>query len=293
MKAKLISREHGEFAIGRTATIGRSADCAVQLEASVVSSRHARIEFDPKREAYVLEDLGSLNGTYLDGVRLDRKEVLGKLHVVRFGDDRRFVFQLLDSDPSAEPGAESGSETVGLPPTGKTRIGGEVPVIPASLRDGDQGQEGEEAGRTRVEQDAVPLPEVLAEASEAVRARSLPGPAFALEVELGDHTQRFPLKAGENVVGRSNSAEIRLELPDLSRRHATLIVSSDSVRIRDEGSRNRTFVDGEAIESEIALPVGARVVFGRLEARLLAAEGPAEGASEPDAGGREGEDPRP
>jgi pSer/pThr/pTyr-binding forkhead associated (FHA) protein len=71
-------------------------------------------------------------------------------------------------------------------------------------------------------------------------------------------------------VGRSKAADIRLDLADLSRRHATLTVSEGGVLVRDEGSRNHTFVDGEQIEKEVAVSVGAQIVFGRVEARLIA-----------------------
>ena len=274
MRAKLISREHGEFAIEETATIGRAAACTVVLEATVVSNEHARIRFVEERSAYIVEDLGSLNGTFLDGVRLDRQEVLGSLHVIQFGDGVDFIFQLVDVDPG-EPATEGKGEdgTVGLPASGKTQVGGEAPVLPAPLREGGvesaESAKSEDAGRTRVEQDVVPVPEILAEAGEAVRARAVAGSGFALEFLLGDRSQRFSLKVGANVVGRSKTADIRIDFPDLSRRHATLTVSESSVTAIDEGSRNHTFVNGEQIEAQVALPVGAQIVFGRLEARLI------------------------
>lgn len=52
--------------------IGREASCAVWIEADDVSRRHARIRVDgpgPGAEVTV-EDLGSTNGTYLQGKRL-------------------------------------------------------------------------------------------------------------------------------------------------------------------------------------------------------------------------------
>jgi pSer/pThr/pTyr-binding forkhead associated (FHA) protein len=272
MRAKLISREHGEFAIEQSATIGRAAGNAVVLEASVISTEHARIRFDAQRSAYVLEDLGSLNGTYLDGIRLDREEVLGKLHVIRFGDHEDFVYQLVDAEPGAEldtaPEVAREPETIGLPASGKTQVGGEVPVLPAGLRDG--ADTSADTGGTRVEQGVVPIPEVLARAAESVAAEVAVQPAFALEFSLEGGTERFLLKVGENVVGRSGKAEVRLASPDLSRRHATLIVAGDQVRLRDEGSRNHTFVNGQQVDQEVVLPVGAEIVFGRLEARLIA-----------------------
>lgn len=270
MKARLISRTHGEFPFDATATIGRAAGSTVQLEASVVSNEHAKIRFEEARSAYVLEDLGSLNGTFLDGVRIDREEVLGSLHVIRFGDEEDFVFHALSVEPASVSTPEPEGETVGIPATGKTQVGGEIPVLPTSLREPAAGDD--DTSGTRVEKGAVPVPEVLAQASDRVLQRKTVRALFALEISLGEETKTFPLVPGSSVVGRSKAADIRLELPDLSRRHATVIVSEKAVRVRDEGSRNRTFVNGEAIDGEIVVEVGAEIVFGRLEAKLVALE---------------------
>jgi len=241
----------------------------------VVSSEHARISFDAQRSAYVLEDLGSLNGTQLDGIRIERKEVLDKLHLVCFGGGVDFIFQLLNVEEATE------LETIELPPVAKTGVDEEMPVLPAALREEPSGTPGAEVGAkasagaqdrraTRAEEDPVPVPEVLAQAGAAPASGISSEPALVLEFVLDDESLRFPLEQGENVVGRSKTADIRLDLADLSRRHATLTVSGGGVLVRDEGSRNHTFVDGEQIEKEVAVSVGTKIVFGRVEARLVA-----------------------
>jgi len=53
---------------GRSFTIGRSKDCDIQLTDSLVSLRHARVIRD--RDRWVIEDLQSKNGTYLNGARI-------------------------------------------------------------------------------------------------------------------------------------------------------------------------------------------------------------------------------
>jgi len=49
--------------------IGRGADCTVHLKSAAVSRHHARIFQDPFGR-WVLEDLGSSNGTWIDGERI-------------------------------------------------------------------------------------------------------------------------------------------------------------------------------------------------------------------------------
>lgn len=50
--------------------IGRGPDCAVRIDSSKVSRHHARIRV--ARGAATIEDLGSKNGTFLKGHRLER-----------------------------------------------------------------------------------------------------------------------------------------------------------------------------------------------------------------------------
>ena len=50
--------------------VGRSSDCKLQLLLNNVSRRHARIIL--RNDEYLLEDLGSTNGTFVNGVRVVR-----------------------------------------------------------------------------------------------------------------------------------------------------------------------------------------------------------------------------
>lgn len=51
-------------------TIGRAADNTVVLEDDYVSNQHARIY--PSNDEWIIEDLGSTNGCWLNGVRVVR-----------------------------------------------------------------------------------------------------------------------------------------------------------------------------------------------------------------------------
>jgi len=50
--------------------IGRDDDCRIYLPLANVSRRHARIF--PRGEEVILEDIGSTNGTYVNGVKITR-----------------------------------------------------------------------------------------------------------------------------------------------------------------------------------------------------------------------------
>jgi diguanylate cyclase (GGDEF)-like protein len=57
--------------------VGRSPDVNLTIDDSAVSRRHARIE--PSADGYVLVDLGSTNGVFVNGLRVDR-------HALKDGD---------------------------------------------------------------------------------------------------------------------------------------------------------------------------------------------------------------
>jgi pSer/pThr/pTyr-binding forkhead associated (FHA) protein len=66
-------------------TLGRAASNDIRLgDDEFASSRHARIE--PRRDGVWVEDIGSTNGTYLNGTRLSRAQKLTSGDVIRVGE---------------------------------------------------------------------------------------------------------------------------------------------------------------------------------------------------------------
>jgi pSer/pThr/pTyr-binding forkhead associated (FHA) protein len=66
-------------------TVGRAPENDLQLDADEFASvRHARIS--PRRDGVWLEDLGSTNGTYVNGVKLTRAQKLSPGDVIRVGE---------------------------------------------------------------------------------------------------------------------------------------------------------------------------------------------------------------
>ncbi|MDP6934131.1 MAG: FHA domain-containing protein, partial [Myxococcota bacterium] len=56
-------------------TIGRGKLVGLVLPHISVSREHARVLFDPEQQSYTLLDLGSQNGTLVNGARVDRHEL--------------------------------------------------------------------------------------------------------------------------------------------------------------------------------------------------------------------------
>ncbi len=83
------------------AVIGRSDGAALKIRHGLISRRHCRLEL--REEVVWIEDLGSSNGTYVNGVRLQSP------HPLRHGDNicvGNIVFrlELLEGEPAREVG---------------------------------------------------------------------------------------------------------------------------------------------------------------------------------------------
>ena len=82
---------------------------------------------------------------------------------------------------------------------------------------------------------------------------------------------------GSWFVGRGEYCGIRLEFPDVSERHAVIIVHGDQAEIKDLGSANGTYVNGEEIDDVVHLD-GTKVV--QIGSSMLRVSKPEDAAAE-------------
>ena len=67
----------------RPVTVGRMSDCTIPLNDQNVSRHHAEIA--PTGGAYVVRDLGSTNGTMVNGTRIGGEQRLSDGDILSFG----------------------------------------------------------------------------------------------------------------------------------------------------------------------------------------------------------------
>jgi hypothetical protein len=72
------------FNVAGGATMGRAEMSDIPVDDPFASSAHARVF--PQGEFMYIEDMGSTNGTYLNGHQLERAERLRASDVIRIGD---------------------------------------------------------------------------------------------------------------------------------------------------------------------------------------------------------------
>ncbi|MGE5194953.1 MAG: SpoIIE family protein phosphatase [Deltaproteobacteria bacterium] len=106
--------------------IGRHPECHIQIDSNMVSRRHARVFRDGNR--FLVEDLGSGNGTTVNGVRIVNPTPLTHDDRVKLGPILiRFIDQAAAEHQAAAPGAGSGA--------GRLRSGGPPPAFKFNLAD--------------------------------------------------------------------------------------------------------------------------------------------------------------
>jgi pSer/pThr/pTyr-binding forkhead associated (FHA) protein len=80
--------------------IGRGADCQLALDDAMVSRRHAALRI--YAGSAVIEDLGSRNGIFLNGVRIDRTEPVRDGDHIRIGSQDLTFYENDDAHPRSD-----------------------------------------------------------------------------------------------------------------------------------------------------------------------------------------------
>ncbi len=87
-----------------------------------------------------------------------------------------------------------------------------------------------------------------------------------LVVTNGRHAGReIPIKGPKFFIGRAEDCHLRPGSDLVSRHHCVVLVADDGVKVRDFGSKNGTFVNGEQVSPESQLMPGDRLVVGQLD----------------------------
>lgn len=81
---------------GDSLTVGRLPDCELVIDDPSVSKRHAVVHWDDEHRRCTLKDLGSMNGTLINGAATTEESVLRDSDVIVFG-DAQFLFLLTET----------------------------------------------------------------------------------------------------------------------------------------------------------------------------------------------------
>lgn len=83
---------------------------------------------------------------------------------------------------------------------------------------------------------------------DARETHTAPGYCLALKSDNGK-VHVFPIERGWTRIGRSPTADLRIDDPSVSRRHALVVAEPGKIlRVLDDRSLNGVFINGEAVE---------------------------------------------
>jgi len=223
---------------GTTVRIGREPSADIHPDNPNVSRQHAEVVHSGG--GWVLRDVGSAQGTWRNGQRVDSVEVRGTVQVTLGTEGRGEVITL---EAAAAPGAVAPTE---LPGYG----GGVQPTVVV----GDAPASAPRAG-------GGPADTVVVGAGAGAGGANRPGGALRADavagatVVTGDTLnlecagRSYSFAPGRDVtIGRDDSCDVVSTNPTVSRVHARLTHDGSGWTLVDSGSSGGTFVDGRKVD---------------------------------------------
>ena len=227
--AIIEGREVGrEFSVSRAVVVGTDPGADIVVADPGVSHRHASLA--PVEGGITVEDLGSTNGTLVNGTRVTGSQELQAGDRVQVG---ATVLEVRASAPAE-------SAPAGRQETAATQV---VPPPRAAA-----GQATRRVSRT-------------------LQIPTVPLLIFVDGQKAGDEV---PVGAQIVVGRDAGPADVILEDAEVSRRHAAFSPVGAGLTVQDLGSTNGTFVNGTRVSGTVALETGDRVELGEtaIEVRL-------------------------
>jgi pSer/pThr/pTyr-binding forkhead associated (FHA) protein len=92
---------------------------------------------------------------------------------------------------------------------------------------------------------------------------------LSLVVAGGVHEGKaIPITVPQFAIGRDPQCQLRPASPSISKRHCAIFIRGKEVFIRDFGSTNGTFVNGQLVEGEVQLKDGDTIKAGPLDFKV-------------------------
>ncbi|MDF1691082.1 MAG: FHA domain-containing protein [Zhongshania sp.] len=263
MDLKLVSLDGNEaYAIATdTVVIGRDSDSDITITKDLLSRRHAKLSYIDG--SWVLEDLGSTNGTCINNRLLKRPTEVKSGDVIKFGEAAYY----LKSEAEAErtivaarlPQKDSysgGSVVIDDEPDSELTSFQQSYQLPSGWTD------------TAIRNSKYPKELVDQRIHRAIGTKQIK-PEVALVFFFADgRSLVFGVSAKNSdtfwTIGRQENLKIRIDDPSISMLHAKLIHKNGNWWIEDVGATNGIRIDGEACQKAV-LQDSQLLSLGRIE----------------------------
>jgi ABC-type multidrug transport system ATPase subunit/ABC-type multidrug transport system permease subunit len=261
--------------------IGSDPACDVAVNNPGVSGRHCRLTLYENQ--FTIEDLGSTNGTYVDGRKIAPRMpvVINRNQHVTLGQSTDLPWPSQapsQQSPPPKPASEPGVVRIGRSPDSDivldypmiswehARIverNGQFVIEDLNSRNGTAINELQ----NRITQAAL-MPQ------DDVYLGSFKIPASRLlsdrRVVVGEAAyQAVNFARDSMIVGRDPQCDLPIDHPMVSWHHARLARTSEGTTVEDLGSLNGTFVDGVRVSGRMTIAAGQEVGIGSFRFQLL------------------------
>jgi len=265
--------------------IGSAPDAQIVVAVAEVSGHHCRlVEYD---QGFSLEDLGSTNGTLVNGMRLTPGNPVWvtPADTITLGSRQPFPWpaqSLPRKVTTPQTGVWRNQITIGRGPENNQVL--DYPMISwqqAALLEDHTGQlfvvDLNSTNGTSIDSIDARIPPQqpipvrpnsdLYFASLKIPVERLTGPhRMALGAASGGQVS---FRGARMVIGRDPSCDCPLDYPMISWRHAEVTREGSGVYVADLGSRNGTYINGVRISGKTAIGPGAEIGLGSYRFTLL------------------------
>ena len=266
--------------------IGRAQDCDLVVPEAPVSSHHCQLTH--QEGGFTLEDLGSTNGTYLNGVKIAPHEPVSVPHgaLVTMGGQVPMPWPVASAGPSEtsspRPPAAPGSArqiTIGRSPESDVQI--DLPIVSwnHAVITEENGQyileDRNSRNGTALGELSNRIQKTVLEPSDQVFLGSYKISAAQLlsleeKVEIGEAAyQTVSFRGNSMEAGRDPGCDIPLDFPMVSWHHARLTRTPEGILVEDLGSRNGTYLDGVRVTGKVLARPGQEIGLGSVRFQLL------------------------
>ncbi|MGZ4842248.1 MAG: FHA domain-containing protein [Candidatus Angelobacter sp.] len=230
-----------------TATIGRLPDNSVQIDNLAVSGHHARIAWE--NDHYVVEDLGSLNGTYVNNERVGKA-------TLKHGDQVKIGKHLVEfKNEGAVPNFAVAAKT-----------GPSAPKLEATMMLDTKKSREQLADKNGPSAGAGPLgisrPAWMSEPFAAAKDRL--GQLNILEGKTDQ--EKYVLTGKMTMIGKSSMASIKLKGFFAPTTAALISKRDNKYFISPSESKAKLKINGEDVVSQRELNAGDVIEVGKMKA---------------------------
>jgi ABC-type multidrug transport system ATPase subunit/pSer/pThr/pTyr-binding forkhead associated (FHA) protein len=209
--------------------LGRDSDVASLRQDTELSRRHARVVHTGD-DSLTIEDLGSANGTFVDGTPIDGPTVLAPGATIRLG-------------------------------TTILEVHGDLGITPAPAGSQTRGRIASRHDSTPVPVDQAGSPTSIGRAPRGVRD---------LQAVLVHRLDTVPIPPAGVAIGRDPASDIVVSTELASRAHARVGITDGRWYVADLGSVNGTYLNGELLLREARwLSPGDTITVGDEQIRFL------------------------